>query len=156
MSAVRAESLSRSTVNNRRSERLHVVLPARLTWKDQRGIPRFATVVTRNISETGVFVECQTPVAITKFRLVHFQLEREVRDSDGLPEQLKQGRLLAAVYRVIAPTRAGGRQGLALRLMVDPRRLSPARPVADAHTDEAPIALVAATAPLGDSPVFLA
>jgi hypothetical protein len=98
------------------------MLPARLTWKDQRGSTRFATVVTRDVSDFGVFVECQTPIAISRFRLVQFQLERDARECDGLPEPLRHGRLLSAVYRVQPATRSGGRQGLALRLMVDPRR----------------------------------
>jgi hypothetical protein len=113
---------SRQPENKRRAERVNVMLPARLTWKDQRGSARFASVVTRDISEFGVFVECQSPISITQFRLVQFQLERDVRDIDGLPDSLRQGRLLSAVYRVQQPTRSGGRQGLALRLMVDPRR----------------------------------
>jgi hypothetical protein len=117
-----ADSLSRPTRNQRTAERIKVMLPARLTWKDQRGSTRFASVITRDISEFGVFVECQSPISISRFRLVHFQLERDVRDVAGLPEALRQGRLLSAVYRVQAPTRTGGRQGLALRLMVDPRR----------------------------------
>jgi hypothetical protein len=108
--------------NKRSTERHSVVLPARLTWKDQRGSTRFATVVTRDVSEHGVFVECQSPISISLFRLVHFQLERDARDSQGLPSSLRQGRLLSAVYRVQPPSRSGGPQGVALRLMVDPRR----------------------------------
>ena len=107
--------------NKRTSERTHVMLPARLTWKDQRGAARFASVITRDVSEHGVFVEVQSPVSIPLFRLAQFQLEREARDTRGIPAALRHGRLLAAVYRVHPPTRAGGRQGLALRLMVDPR-----------------------------------
>ena len=114
--------LSRPTRNKRASDRINVTLPARLTWKDQRGSTRFASVVTRDVSEFGVFVECQSPISITRFRLVQFQLERDARDIAGLPESLRQGRLLSAVYRVQPPTRSGARQGLALRLMVDPRR----------------------------------
>lgn len=98
------------------------MLPARLTWKDQRGSTRFASVVTRDVSELGVFVECTSPVSIPLFRLVQFQLERDVRDSDHLPASLRQGRLLSAVYRIEQPSRPGGRQGLALRLLVDPKR----------------------------------
>ena len=56
------------------------------------------------------------------YRLVQFQLERDVRDSDPLPATLRSGRVLSAVYRVTPPTPSGGRQGLALRLMVDPKR----------------------------------
>jgi hypothetical protein len=105
----------------RGSERRNITLPARLTWKDQRGTTRFATVITRNVSELGVYVECQSPVSIPLFRLVQFQLERDVRETDALPGTLQQGRVLSAVYRVSPPSSAQP-QGLALRLMVDPRR----------------------------------
>jgi hypothetical protein len=133
-----ADPLSRPTRNQRASNRINVMLPARLTWKDQRGSTRFASVITRDVSEFGVFVECQSPISITQFRLVQFQLERDVRDIDGLPDSLRQGRLLSAVYRVHPPTRSGARQGLALRLMVDPKRRQ------QAATEEAAIRLVAA------------
>src|SRR4029077_14324461 len=86
--------------NMRAEERLVLTLPARLTWKDQRGAVRFASVVTRNLSEHGVYVECQSVVSISLFRLVQFQFEREVRASDALPEALRQGRILSAVYRI--------------------------------------------------------
>jgi hypothetical protein len=105
----------------RSSERRTVTLPARLTWKDQRGATRFATVVMRNVSDLGVFVECQSAVSIPLFRLVQFQLERDVRESDGLPTSLRHGRILSAVYRV-KPASRSTPQGLALRLMIDPRR----------------------------------
>ena len=106
----------------RESERIAVELPARLTWKDQRGTTRFATVVARNVSEYGVFVECPSPVSLPVYRLVQLQLERDVKSSDGLPASLRQGRLTAAVYRVTPPDARGLGQGLALRLMVEPRR----------------------------------
>ena len=112
----------RPSSNQRIAERHSVTLPARLTWKDQRGTTRFATVVTRNISEFGVYVECQSAVSIPLYRLVQFQLEREVREADGLPGSLRQGRILSAVYRVSPARAANGAQGVALRLMVDPRR----------------------------------
>ena len=113
---------TRATEQKRAAERRAVTVPARLTWKDQRGTTRFASVVTRNISEFGVYVECHSPVSIPLYRLVQFQLEREARDAQGLPASLRQGRALSAVYRVSPPTPGGGRQGLALRLMVDPKR----------------------------------
>ncbi len=109
------------TTTTRAAERKPIALPARLTWKDQRGMTRFATVVTKNVSEYGVYVECQSPVSIPLFRLVQFQLERDVRSTDALPESLQQGRILSAVYRVSPPSSTNP-QGLALRLMVDPRR----------------------------------
>ena len=98
-----------------------VALPGRLTWKDQRGTTRFATVVARNVSDFGVYVECQAPVSIPLYRLVQFQLERDGRGTDSLPDTLQQGRVLSAVYRVSPPS-GSQPQGLALRLMVDPRR----------------------------------
>ena len=108
----------------RASERRQVALPARLTWRDARGAARFASVVTRDVSEQGVFVECQSAVVIPLYRLVQFQLERDVRESDPLPASLRGGRILSAVYRVTSATPSGTRQGLALRLMVDPKRRS--------------------------------
>jgi hypothetical protein len=110
----------------RSSERWAVTLPARLTWKDQRGATRFATVVIRNVSDFGVYVECQSPVSIPLFRLVQFQLERGTGHAEALPASLQQGRVLSAVYRVLPPS--GSRpQGLALRLMIDPRHAAPAQ-----------------------------
>ena len=106
----------------RNGERHAVALPARLTWKDQRGAARFASVVARNVSDFGVYVECHSIVSIPLYRLVQLQLEREAKESEALPDALKQGRVLSAVYRVSAPTPAGRPQGLALRLMVDPKR----------------------------------
>jgi hypothetical protein len=107
--------------NKRSAERRSIALPARLTWKDQRGATRFASVVTRNVSAFGVYVECQSPVSIPLYRLVQLQLERDVRDADALPGALQQGRVLSAVYRV-TPRSSSQQQGLALRLMVDPKR----------------------------------
>jgi len=107
--------------NKRAVERKSVTLPARLTWKDQRGATRFASVIARNVSQFGVYVECRSPVSIPLFRLVQFQLERDVRESDALPGSLQQGRVLSAVYRVSPPSPSKP-QGLALRLMVDPKR----------------------------------
>jgi hypothetical protein len=115
-------TLTRSTENQRTAERRSVALPARLTWKDQRGTTRFASAVTRDISEIGVFVELQSAVSIPLYRLVQFQLERDAYDIDRVPAGLRQGRVLSAVYRVTPANAAGRRQGLALRLMVDPKR----------------------------------
>lgn len=117
--------------NQRCAARQAVSLPARLTWKDQRGATRFVSVVTRNVSEVGVYVECQSAVSIPLYRLVQFQLERDVRDSDQLPGALRMGRVLSAVYRVSPPAAQGSPQGLALRLMVDPKRLAVSAPVVE-------------------------
>jgi hypothetical protein len=109
--------------NNRSTDRRAVALAARLTWKDQRGATRFATVVARNVSDFGVYVECHSPVTIPLYRLVQFQLEREAgQEGVTLPGSLQRaGRVLSAVYRVSPPS-SSRPQGLALRLMVDPTR----------------------------------
>ena len=106
----------------RAAERVAMKLPARLTWKDHRGSTRFASVVTRDISQLGVYVECLSAVQIPLYRLVQFQLEAQARDAQGVPDALKNGRVLSAVYRVSPPKPSGDRQGFALRLMIDPRR----------------------------------
>jgi hypothetical protein len=120
--AVTHTSFAPAVRPQRAVERLSLALPARITWKDQRGATRFASVVTRNVSELGAFVECQSAISIPLYRLVQFQLERDVREGDRLPLTLRQGRVLAAVYRVTPPAPKTGRQGFALRLMVDPKR----------------------------------
>ena len=104
-----------------RAERRRVAIPGRLTWRDSRGMPRFATVVTRDISDLGVYLECRAADAIPMYRLVQFQLERDGRDADAVPRALQQGRILSAVYRVTPPS-SSKPQGLALRLMVDPKQ----------------------------------
>jgi len=113
---------SPSPSNKRTASRRTVQWPARLTWKDQRGTTRFASVIARNVSDSGVYVESHTVVSIPLYRLVQFQLEREVSQSEELPEPLAQGRVLTAVYRISAATPSGKRQGFALRLMVTPKR----------------------------------
>ena len=112
MKHIWTDTLPKPSTNQRAADRRSIHLPARLTWKDQRGATRFATVVTRNVSEHGVYVECESVVSIPLYRLVQFQLERDVRESDRLPDALRQGRVLSAVYRVSPPTPSGTPQGL--------------------------------------------
>jgi hypothetical protein len=107
--------------DQRSADRRAIALPARLTWKDQHGTTRFASVVTRDVSDFGAYVECQSAVSIPLFRLVQFQLERDAREAAGLPTSLRSGRILSAVYRVSPGSTSGRPQCLALRLMVDPR-----------------------------------
>lgn len=105
----------------RSSERVPVTVPARITWKDTSGAVRFASVMTRDISEAGVFVECEAGAAIPLYRLVHLQVERGVSMSQQLPMKLREGRVLSAVWRV-APCRrsTGTPSGYALRFLVEP------------------------------------
>jgi hypothetical protein len=100
------------------------MVPGRLTWKDARGMPRFASVMTRNVSDEGVYLECRGGEPIPLFRLVYLQLEREGRETADLPPSLKDGRVLSAVYRVgpCEPS-TGAPSGYALRLLVDPREI---------------------------------
>ena len=121
-SLTQTHSERRGAQNKRSAERRPVTVPARLMWKDARGTTRFASVVARNVSEFGVYVECPSPVAISLYRLVQVQLERSGSDT-AIPAALRQGRVLSAVYRVSPPS-ASQPQGLALRMMVDPRRAS--------------------------------
>lgn len=104
----------------RSSERHDVALPARLTWKDASGAIRFTSVTARNVSEAGVFVEADNASAIPLYRIVHVQLERGA-DTSQVPERLRTGRVLSAVWRV-GPRRAskGTPNGYALRFLVDP------------------------------------
>jgi hypothetical protein len=106
----------------RSSARRSVALPARLTWKDASGAVRFISVTTRDVSEAGVFVECEAGAAIPLYRLVHLQVERSTRVADSLPSRLREGRVLSAIWRV-APCRrsTGTPSGYALRFLVDPQ-----------------------------------
>jgi hypothetical protein len=117
--SVRTETPASLPANRRALERRAIAVPARLAWKDQRGVSRFASVVTRDVSESGVFFECRSSWPIPLYRLVQFQVEPTAARWHDLPDSLRQGRILSAVYRVSHDTKAG-RYTVALRLMVDP------------------------------------
>ena len=104
-------------------QRRRLRVPGRLTWRDASGTLRFASVITRDVSDVDAFVECEMPASIPLYRLVHFQIERPSRECDDLPPVLQQGKVLSAVYRV-GPYKSstGTPQGYALRLLVDPRQ----------------------------------
>lgn len=105
--------------------RRRVCVPGRLTWRDASGTLRFASVITRDVSDVDAFVECQVPASIPLYRLVHFQIERPARDCHDLPLVLQQGKVLSAVYRVGPYTSSTGTpQGYALRLLVEPKPAS--------------------------------
>jgi hypothetical protein len=127
----RASSGLGAVAAHRLAARRQLTVPARLTWRDQGGAVRFASVTTRDVSDNGAFVECASQAPIPLFRLVHLQVERP----DGeLPTALRAGRVLAAVWRVErAGARGVARAGYALRFLVDPveqpRALAPAAPL---------------------------
>ncbi|MGH9386383.1 MAG: hypothetical protein ACRD2N_19085 [Vicinamibacterales bacterium] len=106
--------------SRRHVNRQPVSLAARLTWKDASGAVRFASVTTKDVSDAGVFVECDAAAAIPLYRLVHLQIERSVTESDVLPKRLREARVLSAVWRV-APCRrsTGTPSGYALRFLVE-------------------------------------
>lgn len=110
----------------RRAERKSVRVPGRVMWRDSRGMTRFASVVTRDISDQGVYLECHGSQAIPLHRLVYLQLEREARELNALPHALTDGRVLSAVYRIgpCEPT-TGTPSGYALRLLLDPGTIRP-------------------------------
>jgi len=110
-----------SSSRRRRFERRPVAVPGRVTWRDARGVQRFASVVTRDVSDAGVYLECRSGETIPLYRLVYLQIEREGRAQADLPTPLKDGRVLSAVYRV-GPCEpgTGTPSGYALRLMVAP------------------------------------
>ena len=108
-------------ITPRSSQRRPLVLPGRVTWKDTRGATRFASVMTRDVSETGIFIEWGESTTIPLYRLVTFQLERDVRHIDGLPQTLRTGKVLTAVYRAGEFRKSTGTpEGYGLRLLVEP------------------------------------
>jgi hypothetical protein len=107
----------------RASERLRTTLPGRLVWRDDRGATRFATVVIRDLSAQGAYVECVHGTPIPLFRLVVLQTERRTAGGEMVPEPFRAGKILSAVFRV-APSipSTGVPQGYGLRLLVEPTR----------------------------------
>ena len=108
----------------RTAERYPLALPGRVTWRDSRGMTRFASVVTRDVSDSGVYLECRGADAIPLYRLVYLQLDRGTRDSPG---SLRRCATAACCRRCTAsgpcePT-TGTPSGYALRLLVEPSRL---------------------------------
>ena len=117
-------NLTRRNVE-RSSERRTLALPARLTWKDASGAVRFISVTTRDVSDAGVFVDCEAGAAIPLYRLVHLQVERSTRGVEFLPTRLREGRVLSAVWRVGACRRSTGTpSGYALRFLVEPQMVA--------------------------------
>lgn len=113
--------MNHATLGPRVSARAAVTLPARLTWKDANGAVRFTSVRTREVTETGAVVECDAAVALPLYRLVHLQVEKAAREWVELPQPLRDGRVLSAVWQV-APCKpaTGTPSGYALRFMTAP------------------------------------
>lgn len=121
----------------RNSERRPLVVPGQIVWKDARGTTRLASVVTRDVSEHGVAVDCLNGAAIPLYRLVYFQIDRDARHRPDLPAALRKSNVLSAVFRVGACSEVTGAPSeYALRLLVEPMRAQDARPAGPWSTAE--------------------
>ena len=107
----------------RTSERRNVVVRGQIVWKDARGNTKLSEVVTRDVSENGVSVECLNGAPIPLYRLVYFQVARDARNSGDLPPALRKPNVLSAIFRVGADNqKTGAPAEYALRLLVEPAR----------------------------------
>ena len=107
----------------RAAERHTVAVPGQIVWKDARGTTRMASVVTRDVSETGVSVECLQGPAIPLYRIVYFQVDRAARNRADLPVALRKSNVLSAVFRVgDCSSRTGMPSEYGLRLLIEPAR----------------------------------
>lgn len=131
--------------NKRSSERRSLAVAGQIVWKDARGNTKLTEVMTRDVSEHGVAVECVSGTAIPLYRLVYFQVAREARQSADLPEALRKPNVLSAIFRVGSDNRATGAPcEYALRLLVEPVRPAQAAPAPESEwTIEAPQHLTA-------------
>lgn len=87
-----------------------------------------ASVMTRDVSDHGVGVDCLGGTPIPLYRLVYFQLEREARNREDIPETLRKSNVLSAIFRVGPYSQATGvPTNYALRLLVEPERRDSAR-----------------------------
>ena len=113
----------------RMSERRPLEVPGQIVWKDARGTTKLASVVTRDISDHGVAVQCLNGAAIPLYRLVYFQIDRDARNRPDLPAALRKPNVLSAIFRVgPCSEQTGSPSAYALRLLVEP-----ARPAAALH-----------------------
>jgi hypothetical protein len=102
-------------------DRRRVRISGQIVWKDSRGATKMASVVTRDISEHGVAVDCLSGTPIPLYRLVYFQIDRRDRQHTELPAALRGNHVLSAVYRVDPySAETGLPSGYALRLLVEP------------------------------------
>ena len=111
--------------DKRAAARRPVSVPGQIVWKDARGTTRMASVVTRDVSETGVSVECLDGPAIPLYRIVYFQVDRSARSRTDLPAALRGSNVLSAIFRVGDSSRRTGKPSeYALRLLVEPKAKS--------------------------------
>lgn len=105
----------------RREIRHRARIPGRIIWRDSRGTPRFSSVVTRDVSHHGAYVECLSGPPIPMHRLVYIQFDRTQHGAPFLPPLLTQGKVLSAICRVGPVSKVTGLpDGYALRMMIEP------------------------------------
>ena len=110
------------------SERRPLAVPGQIVWKDARGNTRLASVVTTDVSDQGVAVRALNGAAIPLYRLVYFQIDREVRHRPDVPDALRKPNVLSAIFRVSDDGRTTGAPSTyALRLLVEPVRTAAAQ-----------------------------
>ena len=120
----------------RAAERRRVEVPGQIVWKDARGTTRMASVITRDVSEHGVCVECLSGTPIPQYRLVYFQVDRDARSRPDLPAALRKTSVLSAVFRVgVCRQSTGVPADYALRLLVEPERKVAATPIRTVHME---------------------
>ena len=113
---------SAGRTDKRSAERHRIQVPGQIVWKDQRGQTHMAAVVTRDVSDHGVSIECRTGLSIPMYRLVYFQIDRLARNRADLPATLRKANVLSAVFRVGASNETTGTPTeYALRLLVEPQ-----------------------------------
>ena len=111
--------------DKRSTERRRIQVPGQIAWKDGRGQTRIAAVVTADVSEHGVKIECRSGVAIPLYRLVYFQIDKHLRNRADLPETLRKQSVLSAIFRVGPSSEVtGAPTEYALRLLVEPQSSS--------------------------------
>jgi hypothetical protein len=109
--------------DNRLAERWQVSVPGQIVWKDAKGTTRMASVVTKDVSEVGVSVQCLEGPAIPLYRMVYFQVDKSARGRTDLPGALRGSNILSAVFRVgDCSPHTGVPSEYALRLLVEPKR----------------------------------
>lgn len=114
---------SQARHDKRAAERRPLAVPGQIVWKDARGTTRMASVVTADVSEHGVRVECSGGTPIPLYRLVYFQIDRLARERADLPPALRKSNVLSAIFRVGACSQStGAPTDYALRLLVEPER----------------------------------
>ena len=109
-------------VEKRVAERTRIQVPGQIVWKDHRGRTQMTAVVTRDVSEAGVSIECRASITLPLYRLVYFQVDRHARNRPDLPAALRKQTVLSAIFRVGASSDVTGTPvEYGLRLLVEPK-----------------------------------